>query len=1133
MLNSPTYVNVSDKIKKFQKSKLYPAQAALFLSLCLSVVPVVYSDDTALVSIASDGTTQTNGESYWPAISADGRYVAFETSATSLDGGVGDFNGARDIYVHDSVSGLTQWISYSPVNSGVPWQNNGGSRPDISADGRYVVFSSSAANLVPDVLNGYEDIYVYDRTDTIMQRISLAYNGSEANSSSGQPRITPDGRYVAFASFADNLVPNDTNGLNSEGMDYFVHDVMTGVTERVNVATDGSESTFTLIYGMDYRPAISSDGRYVAFTSDAGNLVSNDTNNSYDVFVRDRIAGTTERVSIATDGTEGNGHSGGPSTLLSGFLSISDDGRYVAFESMASNLVSQNLTEMYNVYVHDRQTGITELVNVATDGTPANCASSEPSMTPDGRFVAFKSCATNFVPNDTGGGSAIFVRDRTAGVTAQMTIGNDGNQSNFGGEQPAISADGNFIAFVSAADNLVLNDNNNLVDIFVRDRNANVPPIANAGPDQFGLLGDTIQLDGSGSYDPNLTVISSYAWVIDSSPLGSTATLSNDSLVNPSFIPDKAGEYVLSLVVSDGVFNSIVDTVIVRISNLHSGTHNYAWTYTEGGLDYDMGHGVTTDSSGNIYYTGHYGGTVDLDPTAGVDNHTSSNGSMDIFLTKLNADGSYAWSKTMGGTEFDNGVAVAVDNNDNIYVTGHFVGSVDFDPTGAGDVHTSSTGTYGSNQDIFLTKINADGSYAWTRISGGNYYGFGKTIAIDSNSNVFLIGTFYGTTDFDPEGSNDIRTSSAGSYDIFLMKINPDGGYGWTATMGDTGYDMGHSVTVDSSDNVYFTGHYQGTVDLDPTANVSTFTSVADSVDIFLIKFAADGSYQWTKTMGGPLWDGSYEIETDGSGNVYVTGLYQGTSDLDPTTGVDNHTAVGTDVYITKLNQDGTYGWTRTIEEPPPFSNWGNYLAVAEDGSVYATGCFVGLKDFDTSDGVDFKLSAGNADIFLTRINSDGSYGWTKTMGGSGYDCSVSNTVDRNGNVFVTGTFQGIADFNPDGIGDVKTSNGSNDIFITRFNIIADVDGDHIPDDADNCSLVANADQRDTDGDGYGNICDPDFNNDLVVNAADLAYLKTRFFSNDPDADLNGDGFVNAADLSILKQMFFNAPGPSGTVPAP
>jgi Tol biopolymer transport system component len=263
---------------------------------------------------------------------------------------------------------------------------------------------------------------------------------------------------VAFESHATNLVPGDTNNAH----DVFVRDREAGPIERVPLAADGGRAN-----GESYSPSLSADGRFVAFESYATDLVPGDTNGQRDIFVRDRQAGTTERVSLTADGAQ----AGGNSTSLS----LSADGRFVAFVS-GDNLVPGDTNGVTDVFVRDRQAGVTERVSVGAGGAQADEASSLPSLSADGRLVAFVSDAANLVPGDTNGQRDIFVRDRQAGTTERVSLTADGAQA--GGAtgsssrslSPSLSADGRFVTFDSVAANLVPGDTNNAPDVFVHAR---------------------------------------------------------------------------------------------------------------------------------------------------------------------------------------------------------------------------------------------------------------------------------------------------------------------------------------------------------------------------------------------------------------------------------------------------------------------------------------------------------------------------------------------------------------------------------------------------------------------------------------------------------------------------------------
>jgi Tol biopolymer transport system component len=345
------------------------------------------------VGVASDGRV-ANAECNSPVISADGRYVAFWSIASNLVSG--DTNGTSDVFVHDRVTGATERVSVASDGS----QASACFGPAISGNGRYVAFWSDFPNLVPGDTNGSWDVFVHDRVTGVTERASVASDGTQANSFSFGTGISADGRYVGFIGAASNLVPGDTNG----SWDTFVHDRVTGVTERVSVASDGTQGN-----NNSYSPAFSADGRYVAFESGASNLVPGATR-AGDIFVRDRATGATERVSVGSNGTQANGFSSGPA--------ISADGRYVGFHSEASNLVPGDTNGATDAFVHDRIAGITERVSVASDGAQANSSSYAPSISADGRSVAFLSYA-HLVPGDKNG---VFVRDRGGSVGVLDTL---------------------------------------------------------------------------------------------------------------------------------------------------------------------------------------------------------------------------------------------------------------------------------------------------------------------------------------------------------------------------------------------------------------------------------------------------------------------------------------------------------------------------------------------------------------------------------------------------------------------------------------------------------------------------------------------------------------------------------------
>jgi len=407
------------------------------------------AQSTTRVSVDSTGG-EADDHSDKPSISADGRYVAFQSWASNLV--AGDAAGRRDIFVHDRAGGTTTRVS---VGIGGAEANNNSGSPVLSADGRYVVFWSDASNLVVGDTNGDADVFLHDRQSGATERVSVSSSGMQGNNFSFAGAISADGRYVAFYSFASNLVTGDTNAQ----FDVFVHDRQMGTTERVSVDSSGAQGN-----GGSAGAVLSADGRIVAFTSGATNLVAGDTNGKIDLFVHDRQSGATTRASVDSSGGQSDGDTYTPS--------ISADGRFIAFQSVATNLVPGDANASNDAFVHDRQSGATACASVAPSGVPGNGHSTQPAISVDGRFVAFTSFATNLVAGDTNGWTDEFIRDRLIGATTLVSLDSSGSQGNGDTEAPALSADGRVIAFQSWATNFVSVDTNEVNDIFVRDRGA-------------------------------------------------------------------------------------------------------------------------------------------------------------------------------------------------------------------------------------------------------------------------------------------------------------------------------------------------------------------------------------------------------------------------------------------------------------------------------------------------------------------------------------------------------------------------------------------------------------------------------------------------------------------------------------
>lgn len=340
-----------------------------------------WAQTTRRVSVSSSGR-QGDLASSNPSISDDGRWITFVSDATNLV--PGDTNGSSDLFLRDVRTGTTRRIAHIELSGDRPLWNG-----TISADGRSVVLSAGDP-LLPQDTNDHEDVYVIDLPAGTISMITPP----EADDGSHSPVVSPTGRYIAFGSWATNLVPGDTNGAH----DVFRYDRVAGTTVRVSLTSDGRQ-----IAGRSDGPAVSADGRYVTFFSEDPGIVPGDTNPEPDVFLRDLRSGTTTMVSVTAAGTPGNYNSSS--------ADISPDGRYVVFGSWATNLVPGDTNDWYDVFVRDLRTGRTSMVSVSTAGTQGNFGGENGAISSDGRHIAFTSFSSDLVPGDTNDDLDVFIRD--------------------------------------------------------------------------------------------------------------------------------------------------------------------------------------------------------------------------------------------------------------------------------------------------------------------------------------------------------------------------------------------------------------------------------------------------------------------------------------------------------------------------------------------------------------------------------------------------------------------------------------------------------------------------------------------------------------------------------------------------
>jgi hypothetical protein len=392
----------------------------------------------------------------------------------------------------------------------------------------------------------------------------------------------------------------------------------------------------------------------------------------------------------------------------------------------------------------------------------------------------------------------------------------------------------------------------------------------------------------------------------------------------------------------------------------------------------------------------------------------------------LSAQFTQTWVHALGNTTGDVGNAIARDANGNVFITGYFNGTVDFDPGTAVYNLTS-----GPNNDAYLAKYSAAGSLLWAHAFGSTDTDIGEAITTDGAGNVYLGMSFSNTIDMDP-GTGLANFTSPGFSSGILAKYDANGNYLWAFMLASPGSSGVSDIVTDASNNVYFTGSFHGTVDFDPGPSTVNLVS-GGNADICFAKYDANGNFILAKNMGAGAFDVGFSIEIDAALSIYISGYYRLTVDFDPGPATANITAVGTlnDIFFAKYDAAGNYLWAKSVGSTSNDVPGG--IALDAAGNIFVSGGFAGVTDFDPGPGT-VNITPQGRDIFLGKYDANGNYLWVKSIGGSGTDGSYATTSDGTGGCFITGEFTGIVDFDPGTATFNLASNGGTDIFFARFN---------------------------------------------------------------------------------------------------
>ncbi len=505
-------------------------------------------------------------------------------------------------------------------------------------------------------------------------------------------------------------------------------------------------------------------------------------------------------------------------------------------------------------------------------------------------------------------------------------------------------------------------------------------------------------------------------------------TLSND-------LGASAGEYPLLVRVADTESDPNLGQVQAWQVGIAKVGPKAGWARTWGDTGYTLCDSVTVNKSGDVLVTGGYEGTVDFDPGPGIDEHIS-NGKGDAFLCQFDANGSFQWALTWGGPDWDNSNCVAVDLGGNVYVTGYFAGTVDFDPGPGVDEH-AATGSL----DAFLSKFDQNGGFEWALTWGGSGVdgASGQGVAVDPSGDLYVLGFFGGSMDFDPGIGEDIHDSNENGTggDACLSKFDSNGAFQWALSWGGQQNVFGYDVEAPTSACVYATGSFSGTADFDPGPGEAERT--ADDWDnVFLTKFSSTGDFLWAGAWGGNNSTGSgipSKLDCDSHGSIFVGGRFDFTRDFDPGSGVIERTANGSGAFLSKLDSSGGLLWVNTWSGSDPSAGGADCLDVCVDGNgnAWAVGYFAGTADFDPGPGVDECTSYGEwllPDVFVSRFDSNGLFQWVRTLGNEYGDDGRAVAADQAGNGFVAGYYTGPVDFDPGPDSDIHSASGA---FLVKY----------------------------------------------------------------------------------------------------
>lgn len=468
-------------------------------------------------------------------------------------------------------------------------------------------------------------------------------------------------------------------------------------------------------------------------------------------------------------------------------------------------------------------------------------------------------------------------------------------------------------------------------------------------------------------------------------------------------------------------FKYLLLLTFLNFSPLFAQNHYFAWAKQAGGDKAEQGNSITVDKDGNLYTTGKYSSTGDFDPGVGVFNLNTNVWNHQIFVQKLTPDGDLIWAKGFGGSGYDQGEKIRTDLDGNVYVTGWFENTVDFD----GLIKTAN-----GSRDIFLMKLSSSGTVLWVETFGGVDYDYASDLVIDDAMNIYLTGGFRQSATF---GSQTV--TSNGESDAFVLKMDQSRNLIWLRTFGKSEADISFAIDVDQKGNVYTAGAFTGTVDFDPNPNNDYYLSSSNtSNDAYIQKLDSMGNFVWAKALGSDWTDTPHDIHLDKYENLYITGRFGLTVDFDPGPNTFFLTGNGDmDAFLLKLDTAGQFIWAKSWGAAD--QEIGMSVKTDDDGNVYTAGYFFGFVDFDPNSTETSLWSKGNGDFFISKLKPNGDFVWARSAGGPVYDFVREIALSPTNELYAIGEFTFTGNFHTDWGTYNMTSNGGgySDVFLLKL----------------------------------------------------------------------------------------------------